>query len=1264
MSSAVPKWSRAFVAQVLREAEAWALKEAGVEVVGQLQDFRYHDAAAVLAWFEINPTLQPIGRVLGAEQAALERLVTDSICWYEQDGRRRWTLKNDVRKEVLARLATRDAMRAALAANPSRPVDVLQQALESYVGGSPKPLDEQNRDELAATLQIVDWLESTELSDALPTGEDVRRRIEFATLLEPFRALVGDHFRGRTKELAVLREYVGVLEAQSAAANIRRGLRGLFSLKEKPPLLIYGPGGMGKSTLLAKFILDHARAGPQQLPFAYLDFDRPGLVAEEPLTLLLETVRQLGIQFPAFASICRNWIESWQREVSRELSPAPDARVVGVPGGAAQAPEARSIKDRSGFLSGFRYLITDMQLHDRTLLLVLDTFEEVQYRSRDSVRELWRFLDELQSSVPRLRTVIAGRARISEFKTEDLPLSSLDLEAAQGFLRANGVTDEDLARTVADQMRGNPLSLKLAAQVLRLEGAGKEGVKDIQTARLWSRLDESLIQGQLYKRILAHVRDEDVRRLAHPGLVLRRITPTLIHEVLAEPCAVDISEAGRAEKLFYALQREVSLVTSGQSGAIAGEPEVRHRPDVRRAMLRLLQRDKEKQPQIREIHERAIHFYESQSGAASRAEEIYHRLMLGQDAATLDARWSPQVEEYLRSAIEEVTGPAQSYLASRLGMELDEAAWDAAGVEAWERYAERRAQDLLRHNRPEEAVALLQRRSGRTQGSPLYLLEARALEQLGRAREARQVALEGIAQLGQSTESPLLDLHIVAANADEVLQDDFEPADVIREFGSLAAAFPGDLRLLSLGLQRLRLLSRPDSPQREQAEQATMALRQYMVDMIASAPVDVINGAPGVFDRFLVELGVDDSALREKLLRLAPTLGAGPSSTVKSEFADRDLPIGVSSLSAGMTAHQIKRLEHVLVTSLGSYSELAQLVQQHLGAHLADVAPPGSYEATVRAVVRWAQSHGRVPDLLRAAVSLEKSAELSRLAQEVGLIEYQPPNPYDTLFVRGALPFIDRERLRAFLKGLSDPLAPNVLAVMGPPGSGKSYSLTLIAYLAEATRQYEYVAVELSPAEAAEWTSDRLIREIATPAGWVSSLGTIPGRGDSTLVRHHRELCFWLDAQARLSNRPWLIALDGFDASTVPSELGDFVRALAAFVARASRLRLILLGASEAMISASANTRVEKEVLAPFSLGDIARYLEAVASQVGTALSPQDGNALLSVLADVEVQRGKLGLNEQISKVTRAMLEMGFRGHAEQPGAVGVNVRTATSDGR
>jgi hypothetical protein len=78
---------------------------------------------------------------------------------------------------------------------------------------------------------------------------------------------------------------------------------------------------------------------------------------------------------------------------------------------------------------------------------------------------------------------------------------------------------------------------------------------------------------------------------------------------------------------------------------------------------------REDQPHaVWQIHRRAISFYRRQDDHVSRAEEIYHRLSLGQSSRTIDKYWEPGIEPYLSGSIEELPPRGQAYLAARLGV--------------------------------------------------------------------------------------------------------------------------------------------------------------------------------------------------------------------------------------------------------------------------------------------------------------------------------------------------------------------------------------------------------------------------------------------------------------------------------------------------------------------------------------------------------------------------------------------------------------------
>jgi hypothetical protein len=654
------------------------------DLAAPMRDERHHDAAALLSSFEIAPGIHT--------GVAAANLIADSVL--VKEGSNRWTLKNSVRRRILKQLHTREALQEALRKTTDRPDDRLQHAIEACLAGSMKSLGEQTSDELAASLQVVDWLGGTDLKDSLPPLDAIRERVEYAALVDPLRALAGSNFYGRKTELAALANYVTTDNEVDES--------------DQPPMLIFGPGGMGKSALIAKFVLD--RIG--QLPIVYLDCDRPGLAPQEPVTFVAEAVRQLGLQFDRFRSSAEHLRGEWLRAIT--LAQTSDANTRG----------------RTVVLDEFRVFINDIGLGQSTVFFAIDTFEEVQYRSRSIAREVAVFLNELRERLPRLRAVIAGRNPTSDFVVTPLELGELDQEASQSLLASVGVESSELQSRLARLLHGNPLSLRLAAEILKTDDSKGWAIEHLT--------DDTSIQGVLYGRILGHIHQDDVRKIAHPGLILRRITANLIRDVLAKPCGVQLDDPKYADTLFHLLRNELSLV-------IPEGDAVRHRPDVRRVMLEPLRNDRK--DVVRQIEEEAVKYYTPFDDLTSRAEEIYHRLSLGQSREEIDLRWLPGIEDSLRSAVEELPKSARTYIANRLRFELYDQDWDSVDQKTWEEYAARQSEDLLQLDRPLEAVRLLRHRSARLPGSPLYWLQAQALRRGGQVLESREVARQAIEQM-------------------------------------------------------------------------------------------------------------------------------------------------------------------------------------------------------------------------------------------------------------------------------------------------------------------------------------------------------------------------------------------------------------------------------------------------------------------------------------------------------------------------------------
>jgi Cdc6-like AAA superfamily ATPase len=1075
-------WSRESVARFREEARNVEPPAPPAPAISSEGPF--HAAAALLTWFELNPTLQPLGRNLEAEREELERLAANSWLVSEAGGRRRWTLKNDVRKAILARLRTRQALADALAANPNRPAEVLQLVLESYVLGTGTLSPAQSAEELTSTLQVIDWLAGTELREQLPSEEQVRRAVEWSVLQRQFRVLVGDHFRGRLKELEALREYVEVLPPQSRGASVRRTFRRIFSLKEKPPLVIWGSGGIGKSTLLAKFILEHSE-DPSGLAVVYLDCDRPGLVAREPLTMLVEAVRQLGISYPDYARACQQLRQGWLNRIAEQSARNPGR-----------------LRDRSPFLSDFKILSDDMGLSDHPSLLVLDTFEEVQNRSLDAVVEIWLFLEELQATIPALRTVVAGRAPVRGVATEELPLSRLDPDAAEGFLMAYGIRDPKLARTIAEQMRGNPLSLRLAAEVLRLEAPSEGGIADIRTSEwLGKKIDDNRIQGQLYRRILDHVRNPEVRKLAHPGLILRRITPALIEKVLAGPCGLDLSAPNSARALFDALKSEVTLIIPSPTDPL----EVYHRSEVRRVMLELMV--SEKDPRLPAIHAEAVKFYagEDPPTPAGRAEEIYHRLWLEQAPADIVPRMLPGVETYLENAVEEVPPSVRPWLASRLGMEL-ELDWNKADLTSWEQYASNRAEELLKLERAEDALELTRKRHERLPQSPLYVLEARALQRLGRMREARQAAATGIEALADNT--AVLDLYLIRAAADEVLGDVLDLDSLLATYTDLARRFK-DARLVQLFDSYVRLAYRTGGQQSPVIER----LRETQRSVLQQIPGEgALGGA---------------AAIPTEKTRPAPD-------TSEDQVAE--------SVRFGLTEEDRRILLNSLVSLFPTNADLAAATSAYLGVSLAEIAPLPERSVTGAQVVRWAEENGRVPQLISGLLrDFPENKDLQRFRRQPG--SAQKPRLTDVPIL------INRAELRNWVQHLHSG-APPVLVVNGERGSGKSMS---IRFLQQASREGDFDLITVRTDQTDADPRD-MVERIAFAAGW--NTRSMPAKSTSE-SRYVAEVTDWIGANVQSLDKRMLIAMDDLDKP--PSGLIQLVQGLITLSTRVRTLALALL---------------------------------------------------------------------------------------------------------
>src|SRR5262249_27378728 len=156
-----------------------------------------------------------------------------------------------------------------------------------------------------------------------------------------------------------------------------------------------------------------------------------------------------------------------------------------------------------------------------------------------------------------------------------------------------------------------------------------------EVADLPTALPTKKAEAVLYRRILDRIRTPGLAAIARAALVLRRLTTDMIGAVLDGPVSLE----GRDPAAIYEdLRREMALVD--------GDSALRLRPDVRAAVLSLLEQDEP--ALVSTIDQRAAAYYEAlkSDSAVDAAELVYHRLRLD-DVAAARAAWREGCEVYL-----------------------------------------------------------------------------------------------------------------------------------------------------------------------------------------------------------------------------------------------------------------------------------------------------------------------------------------------------------------------------------------------------------------------------------------------------------------------------------------------------------------------------------------------------------------------------------------------------------------------------------------
>jgi cellulose synthase operon protein C len=666
--------------------------------------------------FDVEGDLGPaeVTRILGAD---VEPATDD-------EGKARWSLRPGVRDASLARLGTAKEILASARKSRARIATHTQLLFESWLEGKPPPIptDEEG---IAELRMVACWMEN--VRGAHPPAASVLASVQRERFRARLGAAVGPSFRGRAAELEELRH-----EALGPRT-----------------IVIEARGGMGKSALLAKLLLDLGAFEPNtRVLAAHLDLDDSNLDVAEPTSLLEAIAVQLDAQ-----------VDQSLREFKQQAQAARRGTMEANDGPSRDMFLAMQLRKR---FEGWMQSSSSLGQPYQRVVIIVDTIDRGFAKSPELTRAA---IDVLLTSLTGIPStlILSGRAPIPKhlFLEDEtrLTLDELDEDAAVGVLLSLGVPTESFARALADKFGRLPLTLRLVARVVTQEQGGFSE-KDLTSPELDDAVEHALVLGFLYRRILAHALDPRVRRIAHPGFALRAITPALVENVLGWAPDPPVRDSADAKQLHEKLRGMHDLVVVDADGET-----VRLRPEVRTEALRLMRKDPTAANDLARVHEAAIAWF-GRSGAneAAKAEEVYHLLHLGRfdDAAS---RWTPEIARRLTDAGDDLDENARAWLEERLDDDAFHAHAEREKLRAWEDDAAKRIDMLLARGSAEEAETILQERDARTMDNARFALaEAKIHAAQARSERAREAAQRAVSLAeGASDHRSAAEAHTVLA---------------------------------------------------------------------------------------------------------------------------------------------------------------------------------------------------------------------------------------------------------------------------------------------------------------------------------------------------------------------------------------------------------------------------------------------------------------------------------------------------------------------
>ena len=367
-----------------------------------------------------------------------------------------WVLRPADRVRLLR---SADSVEKLRTARGDERIDDPGQAVIDRILRDPLPaLTELQPASLPYWLQAVRWFR--DVVPGLPTTTEINQQLEkqrFRSRLEE----ISQDFRGREDELGRLSAWY-----------------------ESPggPMTVTGVGGVGKSALVARFVLSL----PDSCVVLWLDFDRVDLDPDDPVSVVQRAYEQLATQVQGVTTPTVDK-DSWSEQLNALATTLAKSEA---------APP----------------------------LVVLDGFEIAQHAAGHN--RLWNLLEIVLQHAPQTRVLVSGRAPVQNLVLAGQPavplaLDGLAEEDATEWLEER-IDDASVVVRVLQITRRVPLALQLALRLVE---------EDVTIEALPAELPDRLVDGYLYRRILDRVVDPLLKPVAQGALVLRRITEDLVEPV-------------------------------------------------------------------------------------------------------------------------------------------------------------------------------------------------------------------------------------------------------------------------------------------------------------------------------------------------------------------------------------------------------------------------------------------------------------------------------------------------------------------------------------------------------------------------------------------------------------------------------------------------------------------------------------------------------------------------------------------------------------